>query len=261
MRSLFLLLPVLLLTACASVPSPLAPGVRGSIGSPALGLLLDGTPLPDRGVGFKRLRPWSDRKYGTSILIGMLMDAASQSTQGDIPPLLVGDIAGPHGGHLSGHHSHRTGRDVDLLFFYTTPGGAPVEAPGFVRVGPDGLAEVEGGTFVRFDLVRNWKLVRALLTSKEARIQWIFVANHLKGLLIEYARALQEPPMLLWQAENVLHQPGDSSPHDDHFHLRVACGDEESVAGCSTGAPWWPWWPDAPSLNENTEVDYEDLQL
>ena len=32
-------------------------------------------------------------------------------------------------------------------------------------------------------------------------------------------------------------QPGDSLPHDDHFHLRVACSPEEAQAGCSGGGP------------------------
>lgn len=255
MKRLLPLLLAPLLSACSSVPSPLAPGVHGSVGSPAFGVLTEATPLPDQGVGFRRLRPWSKRQYGTPGLIRILTDAAARSTLVDGPSLLVGDIAGPAGGPLSGHHSHRTGRDVDLLFFYTSPGGVPVESPGFVRVGPDGLAEADGGVFVRFDVPRNWRLVRALLTSKEARVQWIFVVAHLEGLLIEYARALNEPPMLIWQAENALHQPGDSSPHDDHFHLRVACSDEESVAGCVTGAPWWPWWPDAPTLQGEVEPD------
>ncbi|MCU0657524.1 MAG: penicillin-insensitive murein endopeptidase [Polyangiaceae bacterium] len=253
-----LLLALLALGACASVPSPLAPGVQGSVGGPAFGVLTRPVALPDSGPGFRRLRPWTRRQYGTSTLIRTLTDAAARGVAPGDPPLLVGDLAGPQGGPLGGHHSHRTGRDVDLLFFYTTPGGVPVEAPGFVHVGPDGLAEAEGGVFVRFDVPRNWRLVRALMTGEEGRIQWIFVVKHLKGLLMEHARALGEPPELLWRAQNVLHQPGDSSPHDDHFHLRIACSDDEAVAGCVTGAPRWPWWPGEPVFSGEITPD-EDL--
>jgi penicillin-insensitive murein endopeptidase len=49
---------------------------------------------------------------------------------------------------------------------------------------------------------------------------------------IEEARKLNEPAWLLERAESVLHQPTDSRPHDDHFHLRIRCTPEERSAGC-----------------------------
>jgi penicillin-insensitive murein DD-endopeptidase len=238
---------------CASVPSPLAPQVRGSVGLPALGVLTDAVELPTRGPGFRKLRPWSKTYFGTPSLVGALTDAAARLDRVDrgSPPLLVGDIAGPRGGPLSGHHSHRTGRDVDLLFFYTTPAGVPIDAPGFVRVGADGLARVpeeQGGPlWVRLDVPRSWALVRALLEQRRAEVEWIFVVSHVEALLIEYARARGEPLDLVWRAESVLQQPGDSAPHDDHFHLRIACSHEEMVAGCFSGGPQWPWMPPPPA--------------
>lgn len=253
-----------LLAGCASVPTPLAPGVRGSIGQASFGVLTNPAELPNQGPGFRRLRPWAHTQYGTSALVKVVAEAAARAAPApEAPPLLVGDIAGPRGGPLSGHNSHRTGRDVDLLFFYTTPSGAPVEAPGFVRVGPDGLAPLpdDDRAFVRFDVARNWLLVRSLLTASAARPQWIFVVKHLEALLIEHARARGEPAALVWQAENVLHQPGDSAPHDDHFHLRIACDDGESMAGCITGAPVWPWWPAPASLPDDYVLADASLDL
>jgi penicillin-insensitive murein endopeptidase len=232
---------------CASVPTPLAPGVKGAVGLASYGVLTEPAELPAKGPGFRRLRPWSHTNYGTPVLVKTLETAAAQVGGPEDPPLIVGDIAGPRGGHLPGHNSHRTGRDVDLLFFYTTPAGAPIEAPGFVKVGPDGLAFVDaskgGPAFVRLDVARTWKLARALLESPHASPQWIFVSAPIEALLIEHARALGEPPLLIWKAENVMHQPGDSAPHDDHFHLRLACTDGEAAAGCVSGAPSWPWIP------------------
>jgi len=247
------------LAACASVPSPLTPGVRGSVGQAAFGVLTEGVELPAQGPGFRRLRPWSKTDFGTPSMIRTLAEAAARVSPATTdPPLVIGDIAGPRGGPLSGHHSHRSGRDVDLLFFFTTPGGVPVEAPGFVKVGPDGLAPAgDDKSFVRFDLARNWRLVRALLTSTVARPQWIFVVTHLEALLIEHARAAGEPAQLVWQAQNVLHQPGDSAPHDDHFHLRIACSDPEAAAGCVNGSPTWPWWPAPASLPDDYPVEPE----
>ena len=50
------------------------------------------------------------------------------------------------------------------------------------------------------------------------------------------------------QAESVLLQPGDSSAHDDHLHLRLACTPDEAIAGCLGGGPYWPWLPQLPQL-------------
>ncbi len=98
---------------------------------------------------------------------------------------------------------------------------------------------------MRIDLEREWQLVKALVTSREAHVQWLFFARWLEALVIEYARARGEDPELVWYAENVLLQPGDSGAHDDHLHLRVACTPDEAVAGCLGGGPYWPWLPPA----------------
>ncbi len=67
-------------------------------------------------------------------------------------------------------------------------------------------------------------------------------------MVIEYARARGEDPELVWYAESVLLQPGDSASHDDHLHLRIACTPDEAVAGCLGGGPYWPWLPRLPQL-------------
>jgi penicillin-insensitive murein endopeptidase len=123
-----------------------------------------------------------------------------------------------------------------------------VESPGFVRYGPDGLGEIDKGKFVRLDVGREWLVVKALVTSREANVQWLFVARWLEALIIEHARARGEDPELVWYAESVLLQPGDSAAHDDHLHLRVACTPEEALAGCLGGGPYWPWLPALPQL-------------
>jgi penicillin-insensitive murein endopeptidase len=115
-------------------------------------------------------------------------------------------------------------------------------------VGADGLARTPDGAFVRLDVPRCWALVKALMTSPHSDVAWLFVASHVEALIIEHARAAGEPDWLVWRAESVMHQPGDSTPHDDHFHLRIACTADEAIAGCVSGGPDWPWLPRAPSL-------------
>ncbi len=169
--------------------------------------------------------------------------------------MLVGDLSGKHGGFRTGHRSHRTGRDVDLLLYCTTPDGRSIPSPGFVLFGPDGLAETPSGMFIRFDTERNWQFVKALITSPAADVEWIFLASWLEALLIEHARARGEDLDLIWRAENVLLQPADSAPHDDHFHLRIACTPDELVHGCDLHGPKWPWLPGLPVLAEITDEE------
>jgi penicillin-insensitive murein endopeptidase len=171
---------------------------------------------------------------------------------------MVGDISPRWGGGTSGHRSHRTGRDADLLIYVLTPEGRSVPSPGFVRFGPDGLAEIEKGKYLRVDVPREWQLVKALVSSPEANVQWLFFARWLEALVIEYARARGEDPELLWYAESVLLQPGDSEAHDDHLHLRVACTPDEAVAGCLGGGPYWPWIPQLPQLVTPPDADLTD---
>jgi penicillin-insensitive murein endopeptidase len=131
---------------------------------------------------------------------------------------------------------------VDLLFYVTTPAGAPARSPGFVRFSGDTLAQLEpSDTFIRFDVERNWLLVKYLILAPRAQVQWLFVSRALEALLIDYARARGEDVALIWHAETLLLEPGDSTPHDDHFHLRVACTPEEAAAGCEGGGPYWEW--------------------
>jgi penicillin-insensitive murein DD-endopeptidase len=238
------------LIACVGAPTPLAPELRGSIGVPHQGVITNAVELPKKGDGFARLRN-NGVNWGNPRLIAAI-EAAAALVAKERPggaPLLVGDIAPRFGGSASGHHSHRTGRDADLLIFALKPDGRPTPSPGFVQYGPDGLADTgDQKHFVRIDLEREWLLVKALISSKEANVQWLFFARWLEALVIEYARARGEDPELVWYAENVLLQPGDSTAHDDHLHLRIACTPDEAVEGCLGGGPYWPWLPELPQL-------------
>lgn len=270
--------PLLLLAACVGTPTPLAPSIRGSIGLPHEGMITDAEALPRKGEGYRRLRD-NGVAWGNPRLVAAIESAAREVSRARPGvDLMVGDLSARFGGGASGHRSHRTGRDADLLLYALTPDGRPVLSPGFPRFGSDGLADVsapagapagEGsspggkrapppprasrggsgkGVFLRLDVEREWLLVKALVSSPEANVQWLFLARWLEALVIEYARARGEDPELVWYAESVLLQPGDSAAHDDHLHLRIACTPDEAVAGCLGGGPYWPWLPRMPEL-------------
>ena len=251
MRLLWLGL-ALSLGACMNTPSPLAPGVGGTVGVPHQGVQTEAVELPVRGHGFERFRPRSSHYWGRQRLvdgIARLGQAISQRFP-ESAPLVVGDLSARRGGKIPGHNSHRTGRDVDFLFYFTTPAGASVKAPGFIHVGADGLAAVPGsGDYLRLDVVRQWELVKLMVNDAELGVQFVFVSRAVEALLIDYALARGEPLETVWRAQAVMLQPGDSAPHDDHAHVRIACSPEETVAGCSGGGPLWDWLPLPPSAD------------
>ncbi len=239
----------LVATGCVGTPSPLAPAFQGSVGLPHQGTLTGGAALPDRGVGFERLRRDATR-WGNPRLVATIEHAARtvQERWPGSPPLVVGDLSDRWGGQIPRHRSHRTGRDVDILFYALSADGRPQKTSGFVRFGADGLGKAEGSSrWARFDVARQWELVKALVEAPQAHVQWIFCARWLEALIVEWALAKGEDPELVWHAEVVLKQPGDSAPHDDHFHVRLACTPEEAVAGCE-GGPRWSWLPSLPQL-------------
>jgi len=227
---------------CARAPSPLAPQFAGSIGMPHRGVLTSAIELPPEGEGYKWLRQ-DNRHYGIPRFVRAIERAAASVARARPGGILsVGDLSTRTGGQLLPHLSHRTGRDADLLLYMTTLEGAPVESPGFIPVGPDGLAwDEKNQRFLRFDVERTWLLVKALVEDPEARVQWVFAHRNVEALLLEYGRARGESGETLWRAMEVMRQPNPGGPHDDHVHVRTACTPEEIVAGCEHTGPRRPW--------------------
>jgi penicillin-insensitive murein endopeptidase len=138
--------------------------------------------------------------------------------------------------------------------YLTTLEGAPVDSPGFVHVGADGLAHDEnGGRWLRFDVAREWSLVRALVEDPEARVQWIFVSEVVEALLLEWARAIGDPAETIWRAQQMMLEPRPGGVHDDHIHVRVACAPEEIAQGCEPSGPNRPWHASTALLEDTNE--------
>ena len=205
------------------------------------GLILRPARLPDRGDGYRVPSKWRGRglRYGTDELVGMIVHV-SRRVAAEYPGsrLTVADMAQEDGGESAHHHSHQSGRDVDLVFFAHDLRGKRLEPADMqcfaLCEGQDGRVEAASAATpsVRFDVERNWALVRALVENPVADVQFIFVHEPLRQLLLDYAVSIGEPDDLIAQASAVMQQPGDSLKHDDHFHVRIYCSSDDRLQGC-----------------------------
>jgi penicillin-insensitive murein endopeptidase len=221
---------------------------------PSRGVLVDGAQLRPDAEGLRWLRG-NDRHWGVPRFTAAIERAAARvGRERPGGRLTAGDLSAPTGGGpLSGHLSHRSGVDADLLFYVTTLGGTPVDSPGFVHVGADGIAEDEAhDRWLRFDVERQWLLVRALVEDPEARVQWIFVSDVVQAMLLEWALARGDSPEIVRRAQSVMLQPHPGGVHDDHIHVRTSCSPDEMAVGCDPIGPRRPWLTyDAPTPAES----------
>lgn len=206
-----------------------------SVAWPNHGTLDHGRRLASSDV---RTLPGRNLQWGTDELVGLLQRTAARMRERFHVPLTVGDLSAREGGAVSRHRSHQSGRDADLAFFARTNparGAArPVTLYDYVVFNREGLSLDRA---LRFDVERNWALVETLLTDPQTRVERIFVSTPLRALLLSHARATHAPQRAVALAAGTLVQPARVSPHDNHFHVRIACpaGDHQ----CHTGV-WLP---------------------
>lgn len=249
-----------LVAAVAIGPGCAAPfcedGTSLSVGTHADGALRRAAVLPFEGEDWAVPRNWRERRsnYGTDEAVAFVARVARRLARG-FPGTrtLVGDLSRRGGGSSPEHRSHGSGRDVDLFLFAADAAGRPLAAgDAMIRFGPDGKAgrwsPADGHAApaaplpaARFDLRRNWAMVRAMLTDPEAEVQWIFVEQSLAAALLGHAASIDEDPALVARAAFILHQPSDSKPHDDHMHVRLYCDVRDRMFGCADRGPsrWW----------------------
>ncbi len=200
----------------------LSPGGK-SIGSPTEGHLIGGARLGD--APYIRIVPIyapGDVRWGVEPLVSAI-ERAARAVRKQFPDsvLSVGHLSKPGGGELDRHASHESGRDADIGFFVKNVQGKPVYADHFVPFKGDGTAPTWPGA--QFDDARNWAFIAAMVGDAHARITHIFVSMPIRQRLLAYAQKIGAPPGLRVRASELMAQPRGSLPHDDHFHIRVAC--------------------------------------
>ncbi len=153
-----------------------------SLGRPWQGRLHDATRLPD-GSGYVIRRPW--RAFGTRTTVDFVHDAVTDMRVQfpDAHVLAVGDISQESGGQITQHHSHQSGRDVDIgLVYKTKPASFPED---FVNATADNL-----------DCEATYALLNefAETAHEDGGVQVIFLDYNVQGLLYHWALAHGEDP-------------------------------------------------------------------
>jgi len=193
-----------------------APGQ--SVGAPWDGALRDPAQLPD-GDGYVIRRPW--RSFGTSTTVDLVgrVVADWRLAFPDSHVLAIGDISAEHGGAITEHHSHQSGRDVDIGLVYQHK--PPAYPDSFVTATADNL-DCEA----TFALVEKF----AATAGEDGGAQMIFLDFAVQGLLYRWAlghdvdrdyldELFQFPHGRASGAGLVRHVPN----HDNHIHVRFRC--------------------------------------
>lgn len=184
------------------------------IGPPQAGRLVNGVLLPNNPYYTLKLPPTS---YGTTHAVTQVLEAIvrfrSRSTYDKA--LVFGSMSARHGGPLTGHLSHQTGRDLDirLPLRRNVPDWYPVEPK-------------------HVDWVALWHLVTALAETGEVMIMFFDydLQKHIHEAAVsvgateeELARILQWPRGSRAHVGLLRPSPG----HEAHIHVRFTCGPHE----------------------------------
>lgn len=208
-------------------------GTSVSVGRTNNGTILDPARVPDEGDGFWTPPTWRERgaRYGVDELVDLIA-AVGRKVSAQYPGtrVAIGDLSRLRGGGAEHHRSHQNGRDADFVLFYTDLDGTPQVNDTMYEYGADGVALTNKK--VKLDVARSWAVVRALITSPEADIQYIFFYEPLTQMVLDYARSIGEPELVIERARALLRQPGDSLKHDDHMHVRIFCPASDIPYGC-----------------------------
>lgn len=214
-------------------------GTSVSVGRHNRGRLVHGAELHESDV-LRLKQPTSSQRFGTDELVALLGRVArrvNERTPGS--RLTVGDLSMERGGRFRPHRSHQSGRDVDVGFYVVDTAGTLLDLRRFFVFRRDGTSRADAS--YRYDFVRNWQLVEALVTDTEVPVQWMFVARELQvGLLAEGLRqGASEDTML--RASTIMSQPSRGGRHRDHFHVRIYCPPNDRPR-CDDDPPFHPWF-------------------
>lgn len=202
-----------------------------SIGDTRDGYLINGQSLPYPSSEYRQLAVQYERgiAYGTPSLITVIKDVAHDMQKkypGTI--LFLGNMGLREGGDIPYSISHNAGRDADLGYYMLDSEGKFATPPNMYKVNRRLEANSPLGV-LKFDLEKNTTLVEKLLTHPKINVQFIFLAKHIRAAIRRELMIREASEELLARFDAVVQI---QAAHNDHFHIRVYCSDEDICAGC-----------------------------
>ncbi|MDX9722290.1 MAG: penicillin-insensitive murein endopeptidase [Myxococcota bacterium] len=214
-----------------------------SVGNTSTGRLINGHALALPALHYDVLPEQYARNllYGTQELLDMLVFGAEQvAARFPGSKLWLGNIGRKDGGDIPWSVSHNAGRDADMAYYALNPLGWHVSPPDLVDYNRKLRSKSHEG-FYRFDVPRNAHYLLAVHEHPESDLQYVFIASYLQRPILDYLRQAGVETSLVDELASTLHQPGNSSPHSDHAHLRIACSKQDICGGCRNLGPERPW--------------------
>ena len=193
--------------------SPVRPGAHG-VGDPNHGALVAGVQIP-AGEHWELRYPKS--AYGTTFAIRELIAALDDFAEvsGYARPIKLGTMSRPRGGQVGHHHSHQSGRDLDIRL--------PLRESVPASLAP---------TARRVDWAATWALIQAF--ARTGAVQVIFLDYATQKRVHKAAKAAgasdeELAALLQWPLGSVSNQAlvRNEPGHDQHMHVRFVCGPAE----------------------------------
>ncbi|MDD5320495.1 MAG: penicillin-insensitive murein endopeptidase [Methylococcales bacterium] len=224
----------------AMVTQPAKPvnGAR-SIGTYNAGCLRGAVSVPVNGTGYQMMRLSRKRSYGHPDLKQFIEKLGHTAASQHLGVLLIGDLGQPRGGPtLSGHRSHQTGLDVDIWFLLSPQAASRTLA--FNERETWSAPSVLAGKSDAIDYTQwssaNEKILEA--AARQPEVDRIFVNPSVKRELCTRKTA-----------HDWLRKIRPWWKHDDHFHVRLKCPNNNKDCrgqeplpegdGCDAGLAWW----------------------
>jgi penicillin-insensitive murein endopeptidase len=186
-----------------------------SIGRPAMGLLVNGVPMP-KGDAWTVMG--SGAAFGTEETVASIAHCIGRVREKfpNAPALSIGHISAKQGGHLVPHRSHQAGRDVDIAYYRK-----------------DGQVGFLDSTRASLDPGPTWALVKAALV--ESPVEMIFIDDSIQKLLAEFALAHGEDAafvddVFLSRGKNGRAPIRHIHGHRNHLHIRFHSPNAEALA-------------------------------
>ncbi len=185
-----------------------AQGTPEAIGSYANGCMIGASSLPAADTGFVDMRRNRNRFYGQPRLIRFIRELGQFTYERHGQKHLIGDLSQPRGGRMNfGHSSHQTGLDVDI-WMQTVPNNQAVNP----TVVDKAAGTVNGGALP--------------LPTRDALY---FSATHPAVARIFVNPVVKWHLCLSETDTSWLHKLRPWWGHDQHFHVRLRCADDQPL--------------------------------